>query len=60
MLITLEQTFTLQLQPLIEDTCRIILFLDILRFNYNKNYVKRKKHTSILRGKINVTHITMF
>ena len=56
---TLEPTFALQLQPyiLIEDTCRIIvvpntMLLDILRFNYNENYVKRKKHTSILRGKM--------
>ena len=61
MLITLEPTFELQLQPyiLIKDTCRIILvpntmLLVILRFNYSVNYVKRKKHTSILRGKIDV------
>ena len=61
MLITLEPTFALQLQPyiLIEDTCRIVLvpntiFLAIFKFNYNVNYVKRKKHTSILRGKIDV------
>ena len=26
----------------------------ILEFNYNANYVKRKKHTFILRGKIGV------
>ena len=30
------------------------MLLAILRFNYNVNYVKRKKHTSILRGKIDV------
>ena len=67
MLITLEPTFALQLKPytLIEDTCRIILVPNtmlsaILKFNYNVNYVKCKKHTSILRGKIDVTHITMF
>ena len=67
MLITLEPTVALHFQPyiLIEDTCRIILvpnmmLLAILRFNYNVNYVKRKKHTSILRGKIDVTNITMF
>ena len=54
MLITLEPTFALQLQPyiLIEETCRIILvpnsmLLAILKFNYNVNYVKRKKHTFI-------------
>ena len=61
MLLTLEPTFALQLQPyiLIEETCRIILvtntkLLAILKFNYDINYVKRKKHTSILRGKIDV------
>ena len=61
MLITLEPTFALQLQPyiLIEEICRIILvqntmLLAILKFNYNVNYVERKKHTSILRGKIYV------
>ena len=61
MLIILKPTFVLQLQPyiLIEDTCRIILvpnmmLLAILKFNYNVNYVKRKKHPSILRGKIDV------
>ena len=50
MLITLEPTLTLQLQPyiLIEETCRMILvpntmFLAILKFNYNVNYIKRKK-----------------
>ena len=50
MLITLEPTFALQLQPymLIEETCRIILvpntmLLAIWKFNYNVNYVKRKK-----------------
>ena len=66
MLITLEPTFALHLQPniFIEDTCRIILVPNtmleaILRFNYNVNYVKRKKHTSILRGKIDVW-LTMF
>ena len=60
-LITLEPTFALKLQPyiLIEETCRIILvpntmLLDILKFNYNVNYVKRKKHTSKLRGRIDV------
>ena len=59
MLLTLEPTFALQLQPyiLIEDTCRIILVpntmvLAIIRFNYNVNYVKRKKHTFILRGNL--------
>ena len=30
------------------------MLLAILKFNYNVNYVKRKKHTSILRGKIDV------
>ena len=61
MLITLEPSLALQLQPYIlkEETCRIILvpntmLLAILKFNYNINYVKRKKHTSILRGKIDV------
>ena len=61
MFITLEPTFAVQGQPciLIKDTCRIILvtntmLLAILRFNYDVNYVKRKKHTSILRGKIDV------
>ena len=61
MLITLESNICIELQPyiLIEDTCRIILvtntmFLTILRFNHNVNYVKRKKHTSILRGAIDV------
>ena len=61
MLITLEPTFALQLQPyiLIEETCRIILvpntmLLAILKFNYDINHIKRKKHTSILRGKIDV------
>ena len=50
MLITLEPTFALELQPyiLIEETYRIILVpntmpLAILKFNYNVNYVKRKK-----------------
>ena len=50
MLITLETTFALQLQPyiLIEETCRIILvpntiFLAILKFNYNLNYAKSDK-----------------
>ena len=50
MLITLEPTFALQPQPyiLIEETWRIILvpntmLLAILKFNYNVNYVKRKK-----------------
>ena len=50
MLITLEPKFALQLQPcvLVEETCRIILvqntmLLAILKFNYNVNYVKRKK-----------------
>ena len=50
MLITLELTFALQPQPyiLIEETWRIILvpntmLLAILKFNYNVNYVKRKK-----------------
>ena len=57
----LKPTFALQLQPyiLIEDTCRIILvpsmmLLAILKFNYYVNYVKRKKHTSKQRGKIDV------
>ena len=61
MWITLELTFALQLQLyiLIEETCRIILvpntmLLVILKRNYNVNYVKRKKHTSILRGEIDV------
>ena len=61
MLITLEPTFALQLQPyiLIEETCRIILvpntiLLAILKFNYDIYYIKRKKHTSIMRGKIDV------
>ena len=31
-----------------------MLLLAILKFNYDINYVKRKKHTSILRGKIDV------
>ena len=31
----------------------------ILKFNYNVNYVKRKKPTSILRSKIDVW-LTMF
>ena len=30
------------------------MLLAILKFNYNVNYVKRKKHTSILRGKTDV------
>ena len=30
------------------------MLLAILRFNYNVSYVKRKKHISILRGKIDV------
>ena len=30
------------------------MLLAILKFNYNVNYVKRKKCTSILRGKIDV------
>ena len=57
----LEPTFALKLQPyiLIEETCRIILvpntmLLAIVKFNYKVNYVKRKKHASILRGKIDV------
>ena len=61
MLITLEPTLVLQLQPylLIEETCRIILVPNTMlfsqsKFNYNVNYVKRKKHTSILRGKLDV------
>ena len=61
MLITLEPTFPLQLQPyiLIEDTCRVILvpntmLLAVLKFNYHINYVIRKKHTSVLRGKIDM------
>ena len=61
MLITLEPTFALQLQPyiLIEETCRIILvpntmLLAILKFNHDINHIKLKKHTSILRGKIDV------
>ena len=52
MLITLEPTFALQLQPYIlrEETCRIILvpntmLLAILKLNYNVSYVKRKKST---------------
>ena len=59
MLITLEPTFVLQLQPyiVIEDTCRIILvpntmLLAILRFNYNVNYVKRKKHNQYWEVKL--------
>ena len=59
MLITLEPTFALQLQPyiLIEDTYRIILVpntmvLAVIRFNYNVNYGKRKKYTSILKGNL--------
>ena len=66
MLKTLEPTLALQLQPyiLIEETCRIILvpntkLLAILKFNYNVNYVKRKKGTSILRSKID-GWLTMF
>ena len=66
MLITLEPTLALQLQPyiLIEETCRIILvpntmLLAIWKFNYNVNYVKLKKHTSILKSKIDVW-LTMF
>ena len=66
MLITLEPTFALQLQPyiLIEDTCRIILvprtmLLAILNFNYNVNYVKRKKHISILRGVMCDSHYVL-
>ena len=66
MLITLQPTLALQLQPyiLIEETCRIILvpntvLLAILKFNYNVNYVKHKKRTSILRSKIDVW-LTMF
>ena len=61
MLITLEPALALQLQPyiLIEETCRIILvpntmLLAIFKFKYNVNYVKRKKHSSIPRGKIDV------
>ena len=67
MLITLEPTFALQLQPykLIEETYRIILvpntmLLAILKFNYNLNYVKRKKHTSILRGLMYDSHYYVF
>ena len=30
------------------------MLLAILKFNYNVDYVKSKKHTSTLRGKINV------
>ena len=30
------------------------MLLAILKLNYNVNYVKRKKHTSILRGKIDM------
>ena len=30
------------------------MLLAILKFNYNVNYVKRKEHTSIPRGKIDV------
>ena len=30
------------------------MLLAIFKFNYNVNYVKRKKHTSILRGKIDM------
>ena len=66
MLITLEPTFALQLQPyiLMEDTCRIILvpntiLLAILNFNYNVNYVKRKNHTSILRGMMCDSHYVL-
>ena len=66
MLITLEQIFALQLQPyiLIEDTCRIILvpntmLSDILNFNYNVNYVKGKKHISILRGVMSDSHYVL-
>ena len=66
MLITLEPTLALQLKPyiLIEETYRIILapntmLLAMLKFNYNVNYVKRKKHTSILRSKTDVW-LTMF
>ena len=66
MLITLQPTLALQLQPyiLVEEICRIILvpnkmLLAILKFNYNVNSVKRKKCTSILRSKIDVW-LTMF
>ena len=66
MLITLQPTLALQLQPyiLVEEICRIILvpntmLLAILKFNYNVNSVKRKKRTSILRSKIDVW-LTMF
>ena len=66
MLITLQPTLALQLQPyiLVEEICRIILvpntmLLVILKFNYNVNSVKRKKRTSILRSKIDVW-LTMF
>ena len=66
MLITLQPTLALQLQPyiLLEEICRIILvpntmLLAILKFNYNLNSVKRKKRTSILRSKIDVW-LTMF
>ena len=30
------------------------MLLAILKFNFNVNYVKRKKHTLIMRGKIDV------
>ena len=30
------------------------MLLAIFKFNYNVNYIKRKKHSSILRGKIDV------
>ena len=66
MLITLQPTLALQLQPyiLVEELCRIILvpntmLLAILKFNYNENSVKRKTRTSILRSKIDVW-LTMF
>ena len=66
MLITLQPTLALQLQPyiLVEEICRIILvpntmLLAILKFNYNVNSVRRKKRTSILRSKIDVW-LTMF
>ena len=66
MLITLQPTLTLQLQPyiLVEEICRIILvpntmLLAILKFNYNVNSIKCKKRTSILRSKIDVW-LTMF
>ena len=60
------RTNTLIATPVIyiEETCRIILvpntmLLAILKFNYSVNYVKRKKHISILRSKIDVW-LTMF